>query len=379
MKLKTHEQFLKDFYLKNPMAKTIKILDEYKGNKIKIKCRCLIHDYVWESTPNNLLFGGGCPKCGLIRNSLKRTKTQEKFLEELKVLNPNVKIMSSYKNTNTKVQCKCLIDGNIWEATPDALLRGRGCPICGRQTQAQKQKKSHNDFINELQKINPDIIVLEEYKNNKTKIKCYCKTHNIVWEITPSDLLQGKGCKQCGIDKLSRIKTKTHKQFIKRMSIVSPDILIKSQYIRNTTNILCQCRICGREWEAPAYNLLSGRGCPHCKATYGEQKIRSYLELHKIQYFFQYKFQECKNIFELPFDFYLPQYNMCIEYDGQQHFKPVSFSGDKSVAEQNFAKTQYNDKIKNKYCQDNNIFLLRIGYWDFKNIEQILNKHLFSS
>ena len=100
------------------------------------------------------------------------------------------------------------------------------------------------------------------------------------------------------------------------------------------------------------------------------------MDSHKIKYTPQKRFDDCKDIKPLPFDFYLSDYNTCIEYDGQQHFEPVDFSGKReNLAQQQFEKTQYHDKIKNKYCEDNNIRLLRIPY--FKNIEEELNNFLF--
>ena len=79
----------------------------------------------------------------------------------------------------------------------------------------------------------------------------------------------------------------------------------------------------------------------------------------------------------LKFDLYLPEYNLCIEYDGEQHFEPVRFAGCSiENATQAFENTKINDQIKNEYCKNNNISLLRIPYWDFKNIEEILEKEL---
>ena len=80
----------------------------------------------------------------------------------------------------------------------------------------------------------------------------------------------------------------------------------------------------------------------------------------------------------MPFDFYLSDYNMCIEYDGEHHYKPTRFGGmSKEKAKDRFEFQQQKDKIKNRYCQENKIKLLRIPYWEFDNIEEILNE-LFS-
>lgn len=77
------------------------------------------------------------------------------------------------------------------------------------------------------------------------------------------------------------------------------------------------------------------------------------------------------------FDFYLPQYNLFIEYDGEQHYKPVMYYNQTDEQmELAFKRTQEHDNIKNRYCEENNINLLRIPYWEKENIETIINNHL---
>lgn len=123
---KTHEEFLRDFEEKQPenFNKT-EIVGEYINNYTKIKCRCKIDGYEWEATPNHLLQGRGCPLCG---GTLK--KTHEQFVKEMKEINPNIEIISEYINTQTKIKCRCSIDGYEWEALPSFLLRGGGCSRC---------------------------------------------------------------------------------------------------------------------------------------------------------------------------------------------------------------------------------------------------------
>lgn len=83
-----------------------------------------------------------------------------------------------------------------------------------------------------------------------------------------------------------------------------------------------------------------------------------FIQTHKINFIPQKRFKDCKHIFTLPFDFFLPLYNICIKYDGEQHFKETRYYGGKEKLQ----KTQINDKIKTEYCKSNNIPLLRISY-----------------
>lgn len=107
------------------------------------------------------------------------------------------------------------------------------------------------------------------------------------------------------------------------------------------------------------------------KMSKGERKICEWLNKKNIHYVFQKKFNDCKDINTLPFDFYLPKYNVTIEFDGIQHFMPIKYFGD----DVKYMKQKRRDKIKSMYCLNNNITLLRISYLDEKNkiIETILS------
>ena len=110
----------------------------------------------------------------------------------------------------------------------------------------------------------------------------------------------------------------------------------------------------------PNNHINRKSGCPKCKESIGEKSIRLYLENNKIEYINEKRFKDCKYKLPLPFDFYLPKYNICIEFDGIHHFKSLKFfGGDKRLKEQNIK-----DRIKNDYCLNNNIKLIRISYKD---------------
>ena len=124
---------------------------------------------------------------------------------------------------------------------------------------------------------------------------------------------------------------------------------------------------CGRRYKClPSsifYNSNPTVRCPRCSGIMSsyEVKVSNFLKKKKIHYLSQYRFNDCKLIKPLPFDFYLPDYNICIEVDGEQHFKP------KMQTKQEFENTQVRDKIKSDYCKKNGIKLIRIPYWELNN------------
>lgn len=133
----------------------------------------------------------------------------------------------------------------------------------------------------------------------------------------------------------------------------------KTKYINSSTKVTIICPEHG-EFEQTPNNHRFGNGCPVCNESKGERKIRLWLEENNINFEPQHKFDDCKNILPLPFDFYLPDYNTCIEYNGLQHYKIVTYFG----GNDGFKQRQINDKLKMEYCNNNNIPLLIIKYND---------------
>lgn len=134
----------------------------------------------------------------------------------------------------------------------------------------------------------------------------------------------------------------------------------------------CICE-CGRSVEVYTQNLKRGltTSCG-CIKSKGENKIVSILNSLDIKYESQKSFKDCINLItkhKLYFDFYFPAYNTCIEYDGEQHY--VGWYND----EESLAHNRYRDSIKNRYCEEKGIYLIRIPYWDYNklNSEYIQN------
>lgn len=205
---------------------------------------------------------------------------------------------------------------------------------------------------------------------------CICDCGNITI-VTTNRLLSGK-TKSCGC--LSKEKASKHLSNLERK--VKPVVGKKfgrltvvqetgKLYKDKTREVLCKCE-CGNDYVTGVGYLFKGNvtSCG-CIKSRGEYRINNFLREHNIIFSPQYVFNDCRNPLTnhtLPFDFYLPTYNCCIEYDGIQHFKEVpEWNKSHSLEAQ-----QYRDSIKNQYCEKHNINLLRIPYTDFNNIENIL-------
>lgn len=148
----------------------------------------------------------------------------------------------------------------------------------------------------------------------------------------------------------------------------------KVNYVNMNTEVIITCLKHGDFPQKPD-NHLSGEGCPKCNNYKGEIAIRKFLTECKIEFEEQKKFDDCKDKRQLPFDFYIPFYNLCIEFDGEGHFKPIKRSKEMTdkQAEENLNYVQRHDEIKTNYCKNNGIKLLRLK--NYKTIEKELEKY----
>lgn len=429
-KKKTHEEYVEEVKVKNP---NIEVLGQYNGAKIKIQHRCIKHNIYWNTSPTNILQGQGCEMCRIEKIRNYHLKDARKYLEEVNNINPNIIVLEQYINSSTPILHRCKVHGIEWKIAPSNILQGQGCFKCGNEKISNKLRITHNqytkkvndicpniivkekyingttpilheclidnyewkiypkyilngtgcpkcsnrirrnhdEYVKEVALINPNITVLENFVNTTTKILHKCNIHNVEWKSTPDSILSGHSCYLCGYEKIGIKNSKTHDEYVKELNKINKDVIVLDTYINSLTPILHKCLIDDNEWNVSPANILTGYGCPKCKESKGEKRITTWLKNNNINFISQKKFNDCIDIKPLPFDFYLPYYNLCIEYDGEQHFKPIDFFG----GQESYEYTQRHDKIKDEYCKNNNIKLLRIPY--FKNIEEELNNFLF--
>lgn len=286
-----------------------------------------------------------------------RYKTTEEFVKKAIAKHGNKYDYSlvDYVNAKTKVKIICPIHGKF-EQIPRAHINGGGCPKC------HGKSKTTEDIVTEFIKKhgNKYDYSLVVYKNNLTTVDIICPIHG-VFRQRPKDHLMGKGCQKC-----SGVYMDTNyfieKAEKKHNNYYSYD---KTVFIKSDVKTTITCPKHG-DFEQTPNSHLNGRGCPICRESKGEKEIRLNLLKNKITFLPQYKFINCKNKQELPFDFYLPDHNTCIEFHGEQHYKAFKHFGGKDK----FEKTKYNDFLKLKFCNDNKINLIIIN--DIKTIYNCL-------
>ena len=369
MKKKTHAEYVAELAENNP---DIEVLGIYCGANVKIPHRCKIDGTVWNATPSNILRGTGCPCCGKIKYSNSRRKTHEEYVEELSQINSNINVLEKYINAKTPILHLCNIHNYEWKISPSNALCGCGCPLCRGEKIHNAFIKSHEQYIEELRMINPNIKVLEKYNGAQTPILHKCLIDGYEWSPVPESILQGSGCPKCGHIKTGNSSKITNEEYVARLREINPNIIALEEYINAQTPILHKCLIDGYEWHIRPKNTLNAVGCPKCRESKGERKIRLWLDEHCVLYETQMKFENCCDIQPLPFDFCISSLNTVIEYDGRHHYEPVDIFG----GQEQFEIQQKHDKIKNEYCKNNGISILRIPYYKYDSIEEELNNFL---
>lgn len=283
------------------------------------------------------------------------------------------------KNAESHVVFKCpkhLGKGEIDAAWCHFKDSKYGCPYCSGKY------KTTEDFVSEVSLWHPEIEVLGECVSMHTPIQVRCKDCGNIWSPEARSLKTTEGCPACGASKRATSRTKTHDWFVKEMATVAPHIQIVGKYTGTHKPVECCCVIHNIAWKSYPCNLLNkSAGCPMCaigrfnnQPSKGERAIAQWLNEHGIVYKQEVSFDGLAHKRALRFDFYLPDENVAIEFDGAQHFEPVDYWNTHCGG--TLEDIQKRDQIKNNYCQEHGISLIRIPYTEFENISEILSKNI---
>lgn len=241
----------------------------------------------------------------------------------------------------------------------------------------QSTRLSNDEWIANSKKIHGDKYdySLTDYQGRDNLVTMICPIHDKFTLLAKNAY---RGCPDCNMENRPSTKLTTD-EFIERARKVHGDKYDYSEVDYDGTfkevKIICPTH---GDFEQKPNTHLKGHGCSKCNNSRGENEISRILKNKSINFKPGKRFTGCTNAgtgkqcMTLPFDFYLPEINTCIEYDGRQHYEPVDQFG----GEQGFLETQARDRIKNKYCEDNGIELIRVPYTiNMKEIGAYLSKH----
>ena len=321
-------------------------VEEYQGSNIKLKHKCK-QGHIYCQKPNDHLSGHGCPQCAMKHSIMK---TPKQYYKECKEKGLDLPI-DDYLGVNVSINHKCN-KGHIYLQTPNSHLKGSGCPKCN----VKNPKKTHEQYVKECKEKGLDLPI-EHYRGNNIPIKHKCK-YGHIYKRKPLNHLQGSQCYQCAILNGSKKQRKTMNEYVKDCKVLGYDLPIED-YINSKTKIKHKCNRCDYIYsQTPSDHLYHGTGCPKCNESHGERFIRNYLDRNNIKYIPQKTFKDLKDKTYLSYDFYLPNYNILIEYQGEQHYKVSDYFGGKDKLE----LQQLHDKMKKDYAKNHGYKLLELHY-----------------
>lgn len=308
---------------------------------------------------------------------MPRRKTHAEFIAEIRgLVGDEYTFYGEYQSTHKKMKVTHNKCGHIYQVAPHGFLKGNRCPKCRSCVGKGQKPMSHDHFLNRVKElVGDEYQVLSEYKNSTTKVLMLHKKCGETFESVPAYFFSGNGCPGCGKKKSVASRTKTNETFLKEVyKLTGEEYSFLQNYVNSSTKIKVRHNLCGSEYLVRPNDFRKGHRCAKCASSKGEEKIRNYLTSMNIDFKEQYRIRECRNERPLPFDFAVFENNKLltlIEYDGKQHFYAYESWG----GVEKLKTTQRHDAIKNNYCQQNNIHLLRIKYTEIKQIELILENY----
>ena len=282
------------------------------------------------------------------------------------------------------VNYECPIHGDN-STKLENILQGYKCYHCGRESAFKKryandlhirQQNLYNNALKACERNNYTLISdINEIKNNTSYVKYKCERHGIK-KMRINNLISGKKCPICQTEYLQKLNSLPREEVKSRIESCGGTIENVDDYINNNEkNLKIHCPSCNEIFitSLSHFTQHGGQLCGNCakKESIGESKIRKYLEEHNISFEQEKWFDDCRDVKPLPFDFYIQDYNIIIEFDGKQHFDESHFFSHTETS-----TVKYHDQIKNEYCQRKNISLIRIPYWEINQIDKILDEKL---
>ena len=323
----------------------------------------------------NHIQGHGCAKC-----SKNQKFTTESYIEAAKKIHGDFFDYSEllYVNAKTNVKIICPKHGPFWQ-NPHNHLKGAQCPRCSGEIVSLKNSSNTEEFITKARAIHGDKYDFSKvnYTAAIDKVPVICREHGEFW-MTAQNILAGHGCPICA----GNIQLDTA-EFVKRSNEIHDSIYdySKTEYVNNHEKVCIICHQknrCGVEhgefWQNPASHM-KGVGCPKCKSSHLEKQVRSFLGRNGIQFEEQQTFDWLIDAGHMYLDFFIPEYGVAVECQGNQHFLPQEVWG----GIEGLFDMQRRDYLKKKLCNEHGIEIvyfsnlkIKYPYFVLEDLGQLL-------
>lgn len=291
----------------------------------------------------------------------KKLTTQE-FNNRLQEKYPDIYIVvGSYINSSTPIDIvhrKC--GRHIHPRPNDLFSRYYTCNECRKDI--LNSELSNSSFNNKISSLSGgNLSLIGDYTGYRNTVRLHCKKHNVDFTTLPVNATRRERvtCPKCVSEKKRKSQVKSEEVFLNELhDSHNGTIVAEDKYVNTHTKIQFKCTVCNNTFRAEPNSVTRISGCPYCKQYKGENIIADYLDSLDILFEPQKKFTDLKDNRNLSYDFYLPDYNILIEYNGEQHYKPIDFFG----GIPSFNKQLLHDRLKSEYADNNGYNLLSIRY-----------------
>lgn len=237
-----------------------------------------------------------------------------------------------YVNSRTKVSVTCKKHGDFF-TTPSSFLQGKGCPKC----KFEKQSLTIKEFIQKAKRIHFDKYNYDcvDYINSYTKVKINCPKHGDFFQ-KPKAHLEGRGCKQCGIESSAKNHLSSKIKYVKKSQKVHGQVYDYGDYQGIEKDIEIVCPDHGK-FIVNAKSHLKGQRCPKCSSLITNYQQKLINDLNGLIEFSINDRSVLPNNYEL--DFYFPKHKFAIEINGvywhSSIFKHKNYHQDKFLLAKN--------------------------------------------
>jgi len=350
---------------------------DYINSRTKVIIRCKKHNSSFLQKPSTHLMGvSGCTFCYKENMALSSAYSDEYYINHIKDLKLPYDIINI--NGGEKITMSCKKHGNF-TANFTTIRRSKKsrCPNCRKEENTQGTKKDTESFIIRAKEVQGDKCDYSKinYVDHKTDVEIICNTCGKLFKQKPSAHLSGKGCSNCWTNRNREDKIQNRvsvEEVSKICNIIFNNTLdfSRSECVTSNDKMEVFCKKCNSSFTQYKCHLVRGVGCQRCskeeKESKPEKRITKILLDKGIEFNKEHSFDGCVYKKKLRFDFFIPNINTCIEYQGEQHYRPIEIFGGIKAYELQIEK----DNVKREYCKNNNIQLIEIAYSD--NIEEKL-------
>jgi predicted Zn-ribbon and HTH transcriptional regulator len=282
----------------------------------------------------------------------------------------SIKRIGDIIGSGKPLSCQCKLCGYKWAPKATSILNDKtGCPNCRRTKQYLSVEEVDERLSKRL------IKRVGKYNGVLNNIDCECGICGHKWQVKAVNVVSGSGCPNCAL--IKNRKARLSSDDIDRR-LIGTKIERIGNYTRMRDPMHCKCKICGYEWyPTPTTIINQGKGCPMCSSMKNERQVATILTKNGIDYKHHKKLNDLIDIDRLlTVDFYLPKFNVIIEYNGHQHYQLVYWPGmNKETAQICFDKQKKRDRLVRKLCKKLGISLISIDGRTYRNnkLEPFMN------